>query len=215
MSFKGAIFDLDGVIVNTVPLHFKAWKEMFNEYGKSFSFQDYKNIVDGIPRVGGARAILTDLSDEEIKTACDKKQEYFLECLKTEGIEVYKTTISLIEELRSNNIKIAVISSSKNCPSILKKLDLYKLIDIEISGNDIAKGKPDPQIFLTARDRMGLESSECIVFEDASLGVEAAKRADIFTVGVDRHNDAGRLEKADLIVKDLGELNYHRLKTLI
>lgn len=215
MSFKGAIFDLDGVIVNTVPLHFKAWKDMFNEYGKDFSFQEYKIKVDGIPRVGGARAILTDLSDEEIKTACDKKQEYFLEYLKTEGIEVYKTTISLIEELRSNNIKIAVISSSKNCPSILKKLDLYKLIDIEISGNDITKGKPDPQIFLMARDRLGLESSECIVFEDAGLGVEAAKRAGIFTVGVDRHNDPQRLKKADLTVEDLSELNYDKLKGLL
>lgn len=215
MSFKGAIFDLDGVIVNTVPLHFKAWKRMFSEYGKEFSFDDYKRKVDGIPRLDGARAILTDLSSEEIKRACEKKQRYFLEYLETEGIDVYQTSLSLIEELKNNHIKVAIISSSKNCPYILKKIALYKLIDVEISGSDITKGKPDPEIFLMAGDKLGLKEKECIVFEDASLGVEAAKRANMFTVGIDRHNDAQRLKRADLIVKDLSELNYNSLKTLV
>jgi beta-phosphoglucomutase len=215
MSFKGAIFDLDGVIVNTVPLHFKAWRRMFGEYRKNFSFQDYKSKVDGIPRLDGARAILTDLSDEEIEKACEKKQRYYLEYLETEGIEVYGSSVSLIEELRNNHIKIAIISSSKNCPHILRKAALYRLIDVEVNGNDITKGKPDPEIFIIARNKLGLKEKECIVFEDAGLGVEAAKRADIFTVGIDRHNDPERLKRADLIVKDLGELNYNKLKTLV
>ena len=88
---KAAIFDLDGVIVNTVPLHFKAWKMMFSEYGKEFNFDDYKQKVDGIPRMDGARAILTDLSDEELKKAADKKQVYFLEYLNSEDIPVYNS----------------------------------------------------------------------------------------------------------------------------
>jgi len=81
MQFKGAIFDLDGVIVNTVPLHFKAWKKMFGEYGKELTFEDYKKKVDGILRISGARAILTELSDEELEQAGAKKQGYFLELL--------------------------------------------------------------------------------------------------------------------------------------
>ncbi len=105
---EAAIFDLDGVIVSTVSLHFKAWKKMFSEYGKEFTFEDYKKKVDGIPRVDGARAILTDVTDEELKKACDKKQVYFLELLKSEGIDTYDSTIKLMGQLKDRGIKIAI-----------------------------------------------------------------------------------------------------------
>ena len=215
MSFKGAIFDLDGVIVDTVPLHFKAWKRMFNEYGKKFSFEDYKQKVDGIPRTNGARAILTDLSEDELEKACDKKQVYFLEYLKSEPIPVYETTVNLIKELNAKNVKVACISSSKNCPYVLEQSGLRPLFDVKVDGNDITKGKPDPQIFLMAASKLNLEPKDCIVFEDALLGVEAASRAGMVCVGVNRHDDPGRLKKSQLIVKDLSEVNYDRLKSLL
>ena len=86
-----------------------------------------------------------------------------------------------------------------------------------ISGKDIqkGKGKPDPWIFLTAVERLGLKPDECIVFEDAVLGVEAGKRANMKTIGIDRHSDPNRLVKADLVIKDLQEVDYKRLKTLL
>jgi beta-phosphoglucomutase len=217
MGFKGAIFDLDGVIVDTVPLHFKAWKMMFGEYGKNFTFEDYKAKVDGIPRMAGARAILTDISESELEAAATKKQGYFTEFLKTDGIKVYETTRKLIEELRSKDIKVAVISSSKNCPHILEKSGMVDLLDAVISGKDIkpGKGKPDPWIFLAAMERLGLKPDECVVFEDAVLGVEAGKKANMKTVGVDRHNDPAGLSKADIVVKDLEEVDYNKLKALV
>jgi len=215
MSFKGAIFDLDGVIVNTVPLHFKAWKKMFEEYGKKFTMKDYEDKVDGIPRMDGARAVLTDLSKDELDKAATKKQEYFVSFLKAEGVNAYDTTVNLMKELKQNNVKIAVISSSKNCPDILGKIGLYPLIDVEINGKQILRGKPDPWIFSTAAERLNLKSEECVVFEDAVLGVEAGKRANMFTVGIDRRNDPERLKKADIVVKDLGEMSYDKLKNFI
>jgi len=215
MSFKGAIFDLDGVLVNTVPLHFKAWKRMFNEYGKEFNFTDYKEKVDGIPRLDGARAILTDILEDKLKEAATKKQGYYLEFLKQEGVEVYQTSVELIKQLREKGVKIAVISSSRNCHFILEKVNLLKLIDTEVNGNDITKGKPDPQIFLMAMQQLNLNATECIVFEDAVLGVEAAKRGGIFAIGIDRHNDPERLKKADLIIKDLSEVDFNKLETLL
>ena len=215
MAFKGAIFDLDGVIVNTVPLHFKAWKRMFGEYGKEFTMKDYEAKVDGIPRMDGARAVLTEFSREELEKAATKKQEYFLDFLKKEGAKVYDTTVELIKEMRENGIKIAIISSSKNCPDILKKAGLYPLLDIEINGREIVKGKPDPWIFLEAAKRLNLKSEECIVFEDAVLGVEAGKRADMFTIGVDRRDAPERLKKADLVISDLSEVDYKRLSDFL
>ncbi|NQU18994.1 beta-phosphoglucomutase family hydrolase [bacterium] len=210
-SFKAAIFDLDGVIVDTVPIHFKAWKGMFSEYGRDFTFEDYKQKVDGIPRFDGAKAILTDLSGEDIKKACDKKQGYFLESIEKDEIPIHRSTIRLIEELKSRSIKIANISSSKNCKPILKKTGTTNLMDAIVDGNDITKGKPDPQIFLMAAERLGVVSSNCIVFEDAVLGVEAAKRAKMYCIGIDRYNSPDRLKEADIVVSDLKELDYNKL----
>jgi beta-phosphoglucomutase len=214
MMMNAAIFDLDGVLVNTVPLHFKAWQRMFLEYGKEFTFEDYKHKVDGIPRMDGARAILTDLSAEELEKAGDKKQGYFLEYLEKEKIPVYDTTVALIKALRKDNIKTAIISSSKNCLPILERLDLKGLFDVIITGNDITKGKPDPQIFLMAAQKLSCSPEECVVFEDAVLGVEAGKRAGMKCVGVDRYGRPERLKKADLVVADLGGVTVERIKGL-
>jgi len=214
MPLDAAIFDLDGVVVDTVPLHFKAWKRMFNEYGHEFTFEDYKQKVDGIPRYDGAKAILTELNDEEIHVAGDKKQGYFREMLDSEEIPRYDTTIHLIAALQENGVKVAVISSSKNCPHILKRIGLYDKLDTVISGADITVGKPNPQIFLMAAERLGAEPPDCVVFEDAVLGVEAAKRGDMKCVGIDRYDNPKRLAKADIVVKDAGEVNVDMLKAL-
>ncbi len=213
-KFEAAIFDLDGVIVNTVPLHFKAWKKMFSEYGKEFTFEDYKKKVDGIPRVDGARAILTDVTDEELKKACDKKQVYFLELLKSEGIDTYDSTIKLMGQLKDRGIKIAIISSSKNLPLILEKINIHPLYGTYISGHDITKGKPDPQIFQMAAERLDVPCLNCVVFEDAVLGVESAKRAGMRCIGVDRYGKPERLNKADTVVSDLSEVNYKKISEL-
>ena len=214
MGLKGAIFDLDGVIVSSVSLHFNSWKKMFAEYGKEFSFEDYKEKVDGIPRMSGARAILTDLSEEELEKAAAKKQSYFLEFLEKEGIEVYESTLKLIKVLKQNALKVAVISSSKNCLPVLKKVGIDNLFEVIITGNDIKKGKPDPQVFLTASQRLGLIPQECIVFEDAVLGVEAAKRGNFKCVGIDRYHNPSRLAKADSVVNDASEITLERLREL-
>ena len=211
---KAGIFDLDGVIVNTVPLHFKSWQRMFSEYGKEFSFEDYKEKVDGIPRIDGAKAILTDLSQEELIKAGQTKQKYFLEALKKDKIMVYETTVKLIHALRGDNIKTAIISSSKNCPAILEKVGLTDVFDAAVTGGDVKKGKPEPDIFLAAADKLSIQPIDCIVFEDAVLGVEAAKRANMRCVGIDRYDKPDRLNKADIIVSDLGEVDLNKIRSL-
>jgi len=212
LSFGAVIFDLDGVVVNTVPIHFAAWKKMFSEYGKIFNFEDYKKKVDGIPRSDGARAILTDLSEEELLRAATKKQSYFLEELSKSEVPVYDTTVNFIKQLRSAERKVAIISSSKNCSMILKKTGLYPLIDVEVNGNDVKHGKPAPDVFLTASSQLGIEPRGCIVVEDAVLGVKAAKSAGMFCIGIDRHGDTSRLKEANIIVKDMAEIDLADLQ---
>ena len=214
MALKAAVFDLDGVVVDTVPIHFKAWKQMFGEYGIEFTFDDYKRKVDGIPRMDGARAILTDIPQDELERAAELKQVYFLEHLGTDEIPTYHTTIRLIEDLQKAGIKVAIISSSRNCPRILRRIGLYEKVDTVICGLDITKGKPDPQIFLTAADHLGVGYDECVVFEDAELGVEAAKKGGMRCVGVERYGNPKRLALADLVVGDVGELDLAQLRSL-
>jgi len=216
-QLKGVIFDLDGVIVNTVPLHFKAWHRMFTEYGIKFTFKEYKAKVDGIPRLAGARAILTDISKEELNKAAARKQDWFLKFLRVEAIKVYKSTIDLIKSLKKNDIKVAVISSSKNCLHILRKVKVDKLFNVILTGNDIKKGmgKPNPFVFLLAAKKLKLKPKECIVVEDAVLGIEAAKRARMKSVGIDRYKKPRRLKKADIVVSDLRNVSVSKLKGII
>ena len=214
MMFKAGIFDLDGVIVDTVPLHFKAWQRMFNEYGKEFTFDDYKKKVDGIPRLDGCRAILTDASPEIIDEASSKKQVFYLQYLKEDGVVVYDTTVALIKSLLSHKIRTAVVSSSKNLHMILEKAGLADLFEVKLSGNDITKGKPDPQIFLMAAEQLGVDPKESVVFEDATLGVEGAKRAGMRCVGIDRDSNPQLFTKADIVVNDLGETGFEKISSL-
>ncbi len=212
--FKGAIFDLDGVVVNTVPIHFKAWKKMFSEYGIDFTFDDYKSKVDGIPRYDGARAILKEINDAELKEAADRKQKYFLECIEKEDIPVYASCVDLIKELKSHNKKIAIASSSRNCKRILQRAGIIHLADAIVDGNDITRAKPDPQIFQLAADRLGCAYAECIVFEDAVLGVEAAVNGRMLCIGIDRYGSPQRLGKANLVVEDLSKVDYETIQGL-
>jgi beta-phosphoglucomutase len=214
MKLRGAIFDLDGVIVNTVPLHFKAWKTMFEEHGHPFTMKDYLAKVDGRPRLEGAAAILTELGPEEIKKAGDIKQEYYLELLDKESIEIFESSVELIKDMKAKGIKLAAASSSKNAVRILKKINLFDVFEVNVSGADFEKGKPDPEIFLTAAGRLGLKPGECVVFEDAKSGVEAALGGGFLCVAIDRHNNPSALEGAERIVKDLGEISLDEILNL-
>ena len=214
MKLQAAIFDSDGVVVDTVPLHFQAWKRMFNEHGKKFEFDDYIAKVDGIPRTDGARAILTDLSEEALQKACAIKQGYFIEFLN-KGIPVHESTVKLVKVLRAAGVKAVLISSSKNLAQIIKSGGTEGLWDVVISGHDITKGKPDPQIFQMAADRSRTPHDRCLVFEDAVLGVEAAKNACMKCIGIDRHGHPERLAKADLVVKDLAEVDLGRIEQVM
>ena len=211
MAIKAAIFDLDGVIVNTVPLHFGAWKKMFKEHGHKFTLQDYLAKVDGRPRLEGAAAILTDLSPEEIKKAGDVKQSYYLEFLENDDIEVFQSSVKVIKELKQRGIKLAAASSSKNAVRILKKIKLYDIFEVNVSGADFEKGKPDPEIFLTAASRLGAVPKESVVFEDAKSGVGAAIAGGFYCIGINRHDNVEALAGADRIVNDLSEISVDEI----
>lgn len=216
MPFKGAIFDLDGVIVDTVPLHFEGWRYLFSDiHHIPFTRQDYDDKVDGKPRIDGVRAIMPNLTLEEAIKEGEIKQQKYLELIAAGKMQEFPTSFALIKELKAKGIKLAAASSSKNAVFILEKVKLLQDFDVVVSGNDFTHGKPAPDIFLVAAKKLNLEVKDCIVFEDALAGVQAAKAGKFICVGINRHNKAENYKEADLVVTDLGEVNFEILSKLI
>lgn len=212
---KGAIFDLDGVMVDTVPLHFRAWRTTFLKYGKDLTFEEYKERIDGIPRIDGVKAVLPDLPMAVIEELAEEKQRWFLQLLDREGVRVYQDALHLVNILKGEGLRVAVVSSSRNCLPILKKAGIEGIFDIVVPGQEVSKGKPHPQIFFLAAERLNLLPSECVVFEDAVLGVRAAKNGGFRCVGIDRYGDPKRLKEADLVVDNLSTIDIHTLEGLL
>lgn len=215
MAFKGAIFDLDGVIVDTVPLHFAAWKRLFEgTFNIPFDMKIYEEKVDGIPRLDAIRRMLPNLSEEEVVKAGDIKQGYYLEMLRSGKIKKFEPAFRLIKELLEHNILLAAASSSKNTKEILKTIGIIDDFSTIVDGYDIQHGKPHPEIFLKAAAGLKLDVTECVVFEDSIAGVEAAKTGGFLCVGIDRNNRPENYKLADLCVSDLETVNYAVLENL-
>ncbi|MDY6793213.1 MAG: beta-phosphoglucomutase family hydrolase [Thermodesulfobacteriota bacterium] len=238
-QFKGAIFDLDGVITGTARVHALAWESMFNVFLKKIAQRengpfvpfdpenDYLQYVDGMPRMEGVKCFLESRGIEfpfgdyddppDRETICgmgNRKNLDFQKVLKKEGPDVFETSIKFVKALKKKGIKVGVASSSKNCKLILKLAGLEDLFETRVDGivsQQLGlKGKPDPDIFVTAAENLGLLPGECMVVEDAVSGVQAGRNGNFgLTLGIAR-NDTGealKLNGADLVVHDLGEIS--------
>ena len=241
MEFKGAIFDLDGVITKTAKIHSKAWKEMFDEFLEKYSKEskkpfvafnekkDYLKYVDGKPRIKGVEDFLKsrninlplgDSNDAPRKNTmwgiANRKNKIFLKIIKKIRPKVYESTIKFIKELKKSGIKIALISSSRNCKKVLKTAGVKKLFKVIVDGNLSRRagliGKPDPDIFVYAVKKLKLFPRECVVFEDAVSGVDAGIRGNFgMVVGISRKSF--NLKKADKVVSDLRYLSVSDIRT--
>jgi beta-phosphoglucomutase len=215
MEFKGAIFDFDGVVVDTTPLHYSSWKKLIiDDHKISFNHNIYEAIVNGRKSSDVIAKLLKHLPKYHQKKALALKQNYYLELINQGKLKIFDTTIKLIKELLENNIKIAVSSSSRSVAYVLKKSNIINLFDVVISGDEIENSKPHPESFLRAAELLKLNINECIVFEDTKVGIEAAKTGGFLCVGIDRNNNPKHYKTADVHVKDLNEINYDKLVKL-
>ena len=200
---KGILFDLDGVIVFTDKYHYLGWKKLADENGWDFN-EEINNACRGVPRMASLQVLLDhngiELPGEEKERLADLKNEYYKELLKQiNNGDIYPGAIDLLKRLKSDGLKLAICSSSKNAQAVLNALSLTEYFDTVVGGDDIRTSKPDPEIFLTGASRLGLRPDECIVFEDAESGVAAAKAAGMKCVGV---GPSDRLSAADVCVTD-------------
>lgn len=229
------IFDMDGVITDSVPVHRTAWKETFDSFLDETGSEaprfdegfDYLTHVDGKPRYDGVRDFLTsrgielpegtpDDAPEEL-TVCgvgNRKNEDFLKALAEGGVEPYGSTLDLIDELNAAGLKVALITSSRNASAVLGSAGVDPAsFDAVVDGNESSRlglpGKPDPAIFLEAASRLGVEPAAAVMVEDAVSGVAAGRTGGFGgVIGVDRgsNREALTVAGADVVVEDLGDV---------
>ena len=187
-SIQSAIFDLDGVIVDTAKYHYLAWKRLAAEFNINLTHEDNEKLK-GVSRMDSLDIILAmnkiTLSQQEKEKLADKKNNWFMEYVnQMSPDEILPGAKELLIALREKGIKISLGSSSKNAKTVLRLLNIEHLFDAIADGTMITKSKPDPEIFFIAADLLQTKPAHCVVFEDAEAGVDAALSAGMFCVGI-------------------------------
>ncbi len=212
---KACIFDLDGVIVDTAHYHFLAWQKLAAELGIKFTLEDNERLK-GVSRMESLAIILSlgnlKLSDHDRNSLADKKNKWFVDYINAmKPDEIYPGVKGLIEKMRNAGQKIALASSSKNARTVISKIRIENDFDAIVDGNMIRNTKPDPEIFLLAASMLRISPSECLVFEDAEAGVEAALAANMKCVGI---GSVKQLGKADLVIPRTADFKIELLNSL-
>ena len=214
-TIKACIFDLDGVIVDTAVYHYKAWKRLANSLG--FDFTEHQNEqLKGVSRVRSLQLILgwggdtkTEAEQEQLAT---QKNTWYMEMVnQMKPEEILPGAKEFLTTCRAVGLKTALGSASKNSMTILEKIGITDMFDAVIDGNKVSKAKPDPEVFLAGAQALGVEPEECVVFEDAIAGVEAAIAGDMKVVGIGSRDV---LKGANLVIKGLDEMTLDKLYKL-
>ena len=231
-DYRAALFDLDGVLTPTAEVHMRAWARMFVEYfdangiGPPYTEADYYAYVDGKQRYDGVRSALasrgvvlpegerTDPPEAATVSGLGNRKNVLVNrLLDDEGVAPYPGSVALLDHLEARGTRIAVVSSSRNAPGVLVAAGLANRFTVVVDGSvaevEGLAGKPSPETFLHAAERLGVTREEAVVLEDAVSGVRAGRAGGFgLVVGVDRGAGADALREAgaDVVVQDLAEL---------
>jgi beta-phosphoglucomutase len=215
MSIQAVIFDLDGVIVSTDEFHYLGWKQIADEEGIPFD-REINNRLRGVSRMESLEILLekslkTYSDSEKVGLATRKNNVYGQLLQSITPADILPGAMDLLNALRVRQIKVAIGSSSRNTPLILQRIGLADFFDAVADGNDITRSKPDPEVFLLAASRLGLNPDHCVVVEDARAGVEAAIAAGMKCVAV---GDAAGDPRASLSSKLLTNITADQILSL-
>lgn len=207
MNKIGVIFDLDGVIVDTAKYHFLAWKDLADHLGFEFT-ETHNELLKGVSRVRSLEILLDigniELSDEKKQDVLVSKNEHYLEYINNMGDEEILPGVNkLLDALDDLGIQYVLGSASKNAQLILKQVNLLNRFAGIVDGNSVSKAKPDPEVFLIGAKKLNLQPEQCIVFEDAIAGIEAANAANMISIGI---GDEKTLHEADFNFNNLTEI---------
>ena len=215
---KAVIFDMDGVIVNSEPLHHLAYKKMFEEFKldvsnslyESFTGQSTYSICEQLYEI-------FDLKVDANALVLSKRKHFKIIFENDSSFEMIDGAMNLIKDYFENNLTLVLASSASmtNIERIFKKFDLNKFFKAKISGADLKESKPNPEIFIKAAQLAGFKKEECIVIEDSTSGIAAAKSAQIYCVGYDSLNSKNQnYDKANLVINNFKEIQFDKISKL-
>lgn len=214
-NLKAVIWDMDGVIADTGPYHFQAWQEVFRKRGVDFTEEDFKHHFGQRNDTIIQDATGAKLSPAEVDTiASEKEADYRRRVAR--NIKPLPGVMALMKSLAANGVKMAIASSAplENVQLIIHGLGIDNFFQAIVWGREVTEGKPSPQSFLLAAERLGTEPGNCLVIEDAVAGVAAAKRARMKCLAVTNTHPRINLKEADLIVATLEKVSMSDLVAL-
>ncbi|WP_136607910.1 beta-phosphoglucomutase [Paenibacillus dokdonensis] len=212
---RACLFDLDGVLVDTAKYHFLAWKRLAEELGFTFTEHDNERLK-GVSRMASLDILLeiggVSLDDETKISLAEKKNGWYVDYIShMDESEILPGALAFLQDLKAAGILVALGSASKNALTILNNTKMVPYFDAIIDGTKTASAKPDPEVFLLGAKELNVSPSECIVFEDAEAGIEAAIRAGMRSIGIGSKATLGR---ADEVVPSLQEMSISRLNDI-
>lgn len=214
--FKGAVFDFDGVVVDSHPAHVRAWEKFLDSVGRTVSEEQLQVVLDGRKREDILHHFMGDLSTEQVIEYGHQKEQFFRD--EVAHVRTVDGLLSFLEELEGEHLALAIASSGSRSrvEFLLDKLDLTKRFRVVVTGDEVEQGKPYPAIFVKAAQQLGVDSSQLMAFEDAPSGVIAAKAAGMLCVGIAQPDRASSLLDAGAIhvVPDFRSLSYSKLQEL-
>jgi beta-phosphoglucomutase len=204
---KAIIFDLDGVLTDTSEYHYKAWKRLSDEEGIPFTREENDEHLRGVGRRDSLMYILRGrkVSEEQIQVMMDRKNRYYTEMIKSmTPKDLVAGGRDLLNEIRMAGIKTAIASSSKNCYTVLERLEILSYLDGIADGNSVANSKPAPDLFIYAAGSVQVPTPDCLGVEDADAGIEAIKAAGMQALGI---GPKERFHRADKVMPTLADMH--------
>jgi beta-phosphoglucomutase len=210
------IFDLDGVLVDSYRAHFESWRRLYGELGIDYSESAFAADFGRTSRDILRRTLGEPLSDDRIRQLDERKESLFRDIIR-QAFPAMDGAVELIDALTGDGFLLAVGSSGppENIALSLEKLGRVEKFAAVVTGMDVTRGKPDPQVFQLAAERLGVPPSSCAVVEDAVHGIEAARRAGMASIALSGTTTRDRLSHADLVVDSLRQLSPASIRELI
>lgn len=216
MLQPAVIFDMDGVLADTYQPHFESWQRLYEGLGVRYDESDFAADFGRTSRDILRHRLGGDLTDERIREIDEAKESHFREIVR-QSSAVAKGAIELIDALCADGFVLGVGSSGppENVALLLEQIGRADRMGAVVTGADVTRGKPDPQVFLLTAERLGVPPESCVVVEDAVHGIEAAHRAGMRCVAVVGTSPAEQLSQADLVIDNLQEVSPARLRELL